>query len=122
MSKIVIAANAMIANKNRISDVLPGNNDNEVFFLFDRKYKWSSIKRADEHYALFYYPGRQSIESLAGMRDEEWVEFSHMVSYNSKDIGTKESLDTFRDLYMLVNGMKYGMEQVLDDIIESADF
>ncbi|EPN52706.1 hypothetical protein RYA99_24295 [Pseudomonas syringae pv. actinidifoliorum] len=122
MSKIVIAANAMIANKSRISDVLPGDNDNEVFFLFDRKYKWSAIKRADEHYALFYYPGRQTIESLAGMRGEEWAEFSHMVSYNSKDIGTKESLDTFRDLYMLVNGMKYGMEQVLDDIIESADF
>ncbi|WP_122745506.1 hypothetical protein [Pseudomonas viridiflava] len=122
MSKIVIAANAMIANQSRISNVLPGDNDNEVFFLFDRKYKWSAIKRADQHYALFYYPGRQTIESLAGMRGEDWAEFSHMVSYNSKDIGTKESLDTFRDLYVLVNGMKYGMEQVLDDIIESADF
>lgn len=94
----------------------------KFFFIFDKKYKWSSVKRGDDHFALFYYPGRQSIESLAGMRDEDWVEFNHMVSYNSKDMGTKESYDTFRDLYMLVNGMKYGMDKVLDDIIESLDF
>lgn len=122
MSKIVVAANAMIDNKGKISNVVPGINGVEVFFLFDGRYKWSVIERADSAYALVYYPGSQTLEELAGMEEYEWVEFSELVYYNSKDIGTRESEETFRELYKLVKDMKYGMDDILDNIINSVGF
>jgi hypothetical protein len=122
MSKIVIAANAMIENKNRISNVVPGINGIEVFFLFDGKYKWSIIERDDGAYALVYYPGKQTLEELAGMQEYEWGDFAELVYYNSKDIGTRESEETFRELYKLVTDMKYGMDDILDNIINSVGF
>ena len=122
MSKIVIAANAMIEYKEKITNVIPGWNAAEVFFLYDNKYKWSVFKRSDGHYSLMYFPGNQSLSVLAGMEDQEWADFTQHVTYSSKDIGTRESLDTFQDLYNLVVNRKYGMEEVLDDIINSFDF
>ncbi|MFJ2328900.1 hypothetical protein [Pseudomonas sp. NPDC087690] len=122
MSKIVVAANAMIENSHKITDVLQGVHEGEIFFRYDQKYKWSILKRHDDHYALMFYPGRQRIEDLASMPDEYWHEFNEMVNYNSKDLGTKESLETFKDLYRVVNDMKYGMDQVLDEIISSVNF
>lgn len=122
MSKVVIAANAMIENKEKITDVIQGYNDSEIFFKYDGKYKWSIIKRGDDHYGLIYYPGRQTLEQLASIPDEHFHEFNEMVGFNSKTIGTRESLETFSELFSLINNMKYGMEDVLDDIINSSHF
>ncbi len=122
MSKIVIAANAMIEFKEKITSVIPGWNESEVFFLFDGKYKWSVFKRKDGHYSLMYFPGRQDLSFLAQMEDHEWADFTQTVVYSSKDIGTRESLETFQELYNLVVNRKYGMEEVLDDIISSMKF
>lgn len=122
MSKIVIAANAMIEFKEKITSVIPGWNESEVFFLFDGKYKWSVFKRTDGHYSLMYFPGRQDLSFLAQMEDHEWGDFTQSVVYSSKDIGTRESLETFQELYNLVVNRKYGMEEVLDDIINSMKF
>lgn len=117
MSKIVVAANAMVENPEKISDVMQGYSETEIFFKYDEKYKWSIMKRNDGHFALIYYPGRQRLEELASIPDEHWHEFSEMVSYNTKEIGTKESLQSFKDLYSKINDMKYGMDDVLDSII-----
>ncbi len=122
MSKIVIAANAMIENKNKISDVIQGHHDSEIFFKYNNKYKWSILKRSDGQYSLMFYPGRQQLEDLAEMHEENWVEFDEYVLYDSKELGSKESIETFKDLYHVVNDMKYGMDEILDDIIDSMDF
>ena len=39
MSKIVRAANVMIANEDKISNIL--RNENEIFFVYKKKYTWS---------------------------------------------------------------------------------
>lgn len=122
MSKIVVAANAMIEHKNKISNVVPGWNSSEIFFVFDGKYKWSIFKRSDGHYSLMYYPGAQKLEFLAGLEDQEWAEFSDFVTYSSKDISTRESIETFKELFGVVSDLRFGMDDVLDDIINSFEF
>lgn len=111
MSKIVQAVNAMISNNNLISDVIRG--ESEIFFLYKGKYKWSMAKRDDTYY-LWYYPGEQSIESLA---QEEWHLGMPMVTYNDADIGTKEARASFADLFMVLEEKVYGVDAVLEDII-----
>lgn len=111
MSKIVQAVNAMISNNHLISDVIRG--ENEIFFLYKGKYKWSMAYRDDIYY-LWYYPGEQSIESLA---QEQWQQGMPMVSYKDADIGTKEARASFADLYMVVEEKVYGVDAVLEDII-----
>lgn len=122
MSKIVIAANAMIENKDKISLVIPGKHQTEIFFVFDGRYKWSVLKRNDGHFNLTYYPGRQTIEELASFEEHDWIDFTQQVVYTTKDLATRESMETFQELYSLLNDLKYGMDGVLDDIINSLDF
>lgn len=111
MSKIVQAVNAMISNHHLISDVVRG--ENEIFFLYKGKYKWSMNLRDDSYY-LWYYPGKQSIEHLA---QEQWDEEIPMVTYKDADIGTKEAKASFAELYTVVKEKVYGVDAVLDDII-----
>ena len=60
MSKIVRAANSMVSNDVKISNVTKRRN--EYFFLYDGKYKWSIILYEEGSYKLFYYPTEISIE------------------------------------------------------------
>ena len=121
--KIVEAINAMISSRRLITSVIPryAGNGNETFFIFDDKYKWSIIK-SENDYAVFYYPGNQSLEELASMSDYDWQEFSEMVRYSSKDLGAKEVRDSFEELHRIVQERKFGIEDVLDDIISKADW
>jgi hypothetical protein len=116
MSKIVQAVNSMILNKKRISEVI--RHEAEYFFLYKGKYKWSMTSDdKGNHYYLFYYPGTQSLEELASMADYQWESFNAFIRYSTKDIGTKEALDSFRELYEIVKGRIYKMDDVLDEII-----
>ena len=115
MSKIVQAVNAMISNHKLISNVVRG--ENEVFFLYKEKYKWSMAFR-DGSYYLWYYPGNQSLEDLS---QERWDDDIPMVSYKDADIGTKEAKASFAELYTLVKEKVYGVDEVLDDIIGDDD-
>jgi len=123
MSKIVQAVNAMIAKPDAITDVIPASaaDRDELFFLYDRKYKWSIMKTPADDYLLYYYPGDQSIEVLAAM-DEEWNTFNQYVHYSTKDLGTKEARQTFAELFGIVKERRYDMDKVLDKIIRDVPF
>lgn len=115
MSKIVQAVNSMIANSNLISKVI--KNDNEIYFIYKEKYKWSIVKRNGE-VALFYYPGNIDFEYLASLEDFDGVDIVH---YSDKEIGTKEAKASFIELYDLINGKVYEIDSVLDDIISDSE-
>jgi hypothetical protein len=117
MSKIVKAINVMISNQNSIGKVIQGCNSSEIFFLFGNKHKWSIVKNDKGEYFLHYYPGKQTIENLASLQDDEWHEFSEMVSYNTKELAFKEAYDSFSELYTVVKEKLFNMDKVLDDII-----
>lgn len=113
MSKIVQAINAMIANPELITNVIQGQD--ELFFLYKGKYKWSIVKREDG-IRLWYYPGITDLELLASFEGPEW-EGIPMVSYADTDIGTKEAKASFIELYTIIKESAYGVNAVLDDII-----
>ena len=118
MSKIVQAVNVMIANPQSIGDVLRGSNG-ELYFTY-KQYKWS-IRRElapKENYWIFFYPGEDSIETLASLSDDEWQDAEiPMVSYSSREIGTTEAQQTFAELYGTLKQRVYRLNEVLDDII-----
>ena len=123
MSKIVVAANVMIENRTQISSVLRGNGpvDGEVFFLYEQKHKWSIFKSSAgaEEYVLCYYPGDHSLRAYAAMDDStDWEEVD-IIFYRTKEIGTTEARQTFANLYSVVKELKFGMEEILDEIISS---
>lgn len=119
--KIVSAANAMIASRDRITDVIPGMTGEEIFFLYDQKHKWSISKVQDE-YVLFYYPGMDDIRHMASWPEEAWYDFNEMIRYSSKELGTKEARETFAELYRVVKENLFGIGSVLDEIIDSANW
>jgi hypothetical protein len=120
MSKIVTAVNVMIMQREKISSVLAGQFDREVFFLYDAKHKWSILKNDSGDYVLSYYPKPYALESYAQISPEEWDDTIDVVMYRSKELGTKEAKQSFAELYNVAQEMKYGMDNILDDII-SAD-
>lgn len=119
MSKIVQAVNAMISNSNLITDVI--KNGEELFFLYKGKYKWSITKRDTEEYYLFYYPLDLHISEIAQLDSSDWQD-TPMVSYSSTDIGTREAIASFSELYNIIKERVFGVNQVLDDIISDLDF
>lgn len=119
MSKIIEAINVMISNQDKIDLALQGVYEAEVFFRYAGKHKWSIIKNTSDEIYLHYYPGNVDVEELATWPHEAWHDFNGMVSYNSRDLGTKEAKDSLSELYTIVREKVFGMDQVLDDIIRS---
>ena len=114
MSKIIAAANSMLANQEKISSVMAGEQTpSEMFFLYDNKYIWS-INKSSGHYWLCFYPGNHSVEDIASTQDWDTINF---VTYSTKEIGAREALDTFAELYTVAKEKLFGVNQVLDDII-----
>lgn len=118
MSKIVSAVNAMIINSNKISNVLVGQGG-EYFFLYDGKYKWSMIKRDDDT-LLWFYPSKHSLETLAAYENHDWDELP-MVTYRTSEIGAREARESFNELYTLLKEKMYGIDEMLEEIINDAD-
>jgi hypothetical protein len=119
MSKIVQAVNVMITRKNLITNVCQG--ENEIFFTYNGKYNWSVAHRDDDIY-LWYYPNSESIDELLGRSHAgEWDGVS-MVTYKASDIGTREAVETFNELYRTVKEKLFGVDDVLDDIIKDDPF
>lgn len=122
MSKIVQAINAMVSNPEKITDSVKGSNEMECFFEYDAKHHWSILKDEDNYYRLYYYPGQTDLSSLASIPDEGWVgDTPGLVEYNTKDLATKEAIDSFRELFSIVNEKIHGMNDVLNEIIISDD-
>lgn len=126
MSKIVSAANAMISNSNKISTVI--NNNSYWFFLYDGKFAWciESLDHEGENSSILYFLkaegkfyvndaklfkrlGHQDVRSLVKQGDA--------IEYNSNEIGTDEALQAFRLLFTTVKEKGFGIDSVLDEII-----
>lgn len=118
MSKIVTAVNAMISNEAKIS--VAGAKDNELFFVYDGKHKWSLTwtKGEEGEYWLYFYPGGESIEELLSC--PEWEDVVY-VTYSTKELKTREAKDSFAELYGILEEKAYGVEEVLDDIIAGSE-
>lgn len=122
MNKIVEAIKVMTANPKKITNVIMGVSsvNNEYFFLYDNKYKWSMIARKKdqtENYFLFYYPGEQSIEELASI---ERMNKNDYVTYRSQDFSSSEITQIFASLHSVVKGELYKINEALDEIIKGA--
>lgn len=123
MSKIVTAVNAMISNDNMINNVVQGHMETEIFFKYGKKHLWSIIEEKGGSYHLNYYPGDQDLNRLASISQEEWfLADIKSVEYNSRILGTKEALDSFKELNSIVREKVYGMDIILDDIIGDGEF
>ena len=118
MSKIVTAINVMVSNPDRITDVVKGRHETECFFKYENKHHWSILETNDKHFFLSYYPDQPNLRDLANIPDEEWEEFApRAVTYNTKVLAVKEAVDSFRELFLIVNEKNYGMDDVLNEII-----
>ncbi|MBR8507385.1 hypothetical protein SAMN05443026_5852 [Burkholderia orbicola] len=114
MSKIFQAVNSMVFNRNLITNVVKG--ESEYFFLYKNKYKWSIAQREDETY-LWYYPGSITLEALSRCEQSGDWESVDMVKYSDREIGTKEAIASFSELFVVVKEKLYRIDDVLDDII-----
>lgn len=122
MSKIVRAINAMISQSQKIKEVYKGNgNRNELFFVFDDKYKWSIFQTYEGSYILFFYPGDISINFLANMQDFERQNLKDVVAYDEEDLATREASGSLKELYITVLEKLYNLDDVLNDIILTDD-
>lgn len=115
MTKIVSAVNAMIRNSKKITEVLVSSNG-DIFFEYDGKHKWSIGKR-DENVWLWFYPGDISVHQLANYEDYEW-DGVPMVAYDVSELNTREARESFDELYILAKEKVYGLDDVLNEIIE----
>lgn len=116
--KIIEALNSIISNPNKITDVY--QNDKEFFFLYDDKYKWSITLNPDGHYVAFLYPKNdKTIEELASMDSLGFVTYKNFITFKSEEIKTREATETFAELYRLVSNRLFGVDEILDDIINS---
>lgn len=122
MSKVVQAVNAMIANENYISNVIPStHNKNEYFFVYRNKHVWSMLKDDDSSHRLFFYPNTSNVDYLASLMGHEWSDIQ-MVSYIDSEIATKEAKSSFSELYTILKEKLYGINDVLDEIISDLDY
>lgn len=112
--KIVQVINAMISNQAKIDNVL--RNGGEYFFRYNKKHKWSIIKdESNETYFIHFYPVENvSIEDLASDNNGWYSEF---VTYSTADLKTNEAIESFRELYQIVTGKIYGIDDIFDEII-----
>ncbi len=114
MSKIVQVVNTMISNKDKITDVLP--HKNEYFFLYDAKYKWSvSYNKEEDAYWIYIYTTTKSLEEIREITD--WDSFSDFTYYSTKEIKTRESYESFNELYQILSEKAFGLDSIFDDII-----
>lgn len=113
--KIVQVVNAMITSKEKISNVIRDND--EFYFIYDQKYKWSISKvDSDDDYFINFYPKDDiNIEEISLQRG--WGNYKDYVTYSTMDLKTREAHETFTELYQVVAGKLYGIDEIFDNII-----
>lgn len=119
MSKIVRAVNAMVSNPELITDVVISTfNPQEIFFMYAQRHKWS-VNKGYDSYFLHYYPGNQSIQELAAMNEFEWENFTQVVTYGTEELSTREAISSMNEIYTIIKGKIYNIDDVLDEIIRT---
>jgi hypothetical protein len=112
----------MISNSNKISNVISKESENEYFFLYDKKHKWSVRLIEDSGYFIYYYRGERALNEIADFSGDDWKNFAeNYITYSSKELKTTESLESMQELYRIVKEKSLGMDDVLSDIIDSDD-
>jgi len=121
MEKILEAIKSIIRNSGKISEVNVSQEspNDEYFFLFANKYKWSVLKDSQGVYRLYYYLIPElSIQDIAAIPVEA-LEVTQFVAYSSKEYANSEVL--FKELFELVKNKHKNIDVVLDDIIKEGD-
>ena len=119
--KIVQAVNAMIANSDKINNVIAPRVSGVLFFQYDF-YKWS-IAKGDDDTVLTYYPTTDAtIEEIAASQEWLWGQAGPIVSYSARDLNTREAWKSFGELHRIVSEKVYGVDNVLDSIINDLPF
>ena len=117
MRKIVEAVNKMIENSHLISNVIKEHD--EYYFLYNNKTKWSisTEKNSSNDVELMLYPdSNMTIEDLINTKNWNIINYVH---YRAADFKTQEATETFNELFLIVKEKVYGIDSLLDDIIES---
>lgn len=112
--RIVEVVNSMISQKAKISHVIKSGD--EMYFLFNKKYKWSIRKDTGGNYHLFFYPHETyELKDLinASLEDDEYA------VYSSLELKTREANESFADLYRILIEKLFKLDDVFNDIIES---
>jgi len=104
----------MIQNPYKITNII--RVENEYFFLYNKKYKWS-ISKSESAYYLHYYPFDITIEEISEIEEFEWESYDY-VSYNTKELKSREAEESFLELYQILKEKIYNMDKVLDAIIK----
>lgn len=110
MTKIIKAINSMIINKDKISNVKKGDL-NRFFFIYEGRYVWSIRKDTGGEFFLRFYPA-ESVEHAMRNNNES-------IRYSTSQFNSKEDVQSFEALHMLVQEKIYGLDKALDDIINS---
>jgi cytochrome b involved in lipid metabolism len=117
MNKIISAINSMILHQDKISNV------SEVkyvyYFLYKNKYIWS-IQQLETDYILSYYTGNITIEELVNPHDTSFGEYNYYnyINYSANSFKVKEAIESFENLYLIIQEKVYDIDKVLDDIID----
>ncbi len=115
MNKIIQVINTMISNSQRISNVIV-NGGNEFFFIYNDKHKWSIINNDEDSIVLFLYPDEDiKLEELAF--DVDFSVYKRYVSYRAEDFKSAEAIETFKELLKIVKDKIFGVDNILDDIL-----
>ena len=115
MSKIVQAANAMIVNSHLVTHVMPMGS--RYIFVYNNKYKWSISTWQEagvDTYQLIFFPGKIDLEDASTLKSSS----PPYVAYSTKEFSSKEALDSFSELYMIIQEKLYGVDKALEDIIK----
>ncbi|MBF0694897.1 MAG: hypothetical protein IR153_07565 [Flavobacterium sp.] len=112
-TKIVQVINTMISNKEKISQVI--REDNEFYFLYDNKFKWSILFSGDEYYIKFY--PKDDIQIYDIPSQTSWGGYKDFVLYSTEELKTREARETFAELYQVTADQLYGIDDIFDSII-----
>ncbi|MCK4798267.1 MAG: hypothetical protein KAT05_12875 [Spirochaetes bacterium] len=113
MSKIVLAVNSMISNADKISDVSMNIENMEYFFKYDNKYVWGIILY-ENNYTLYFYPKIKDTRELDNMYEWDKVDF---ITYKTEELKTREAIESFSELYLIIKEKHLNVDSVLNDII-----
>src|ERR1051326_1453329 len=115
MEKIIQVINKMISEKSKIDKVI--KTKNEIFFVYDNKYKWSMADNQDNGhlYLHFYAKSDLTIEQLSKTVDWTSIQFA---TYSTEIFKAKEDKESFWELYNIINDKILGVNDLFDEILK----
>ncbi|MGO9411725.1 MAG: hypothetical protein ACLQCB_13375 [Spirochaetia bacterium] len=120
--KIVEAVNMMITRADLIKNIVK-EPDLSSSFLFDfDKYRWAITKRDSDDFILVLFPNCELPTAELAELDMETYNNLEKVAYATSELKTKEAIASFADLYRKVQEKMYGIDQILDKIINLPPF